>query len=104
MYNVRLLHANYWLLGHISQQLPLGLKPISTVSNTHPQFRVIELGYRYSFGQGVGQIFLPVDLLKVDVSPINDLSYQMISSQYVLGPLMRLWFLRLSNSTSTITV
>ena len=99
MYNVKLLHANCWLLGHISQQLPLGLKQISTVSYTHLQFTIIELGYRYGLGHGVGYVLLSIDLLKVDIISNHDFSYQVISAQNVLGPLMRLWFFRLSDGT-----
>ena len=41
-------------LGHISQQLPLVLKPLGTVSNTHLRLVVVELLYRQGFSEGVG--------------------------------------------------
>ena len=63
-------------LGHIFQQLPLVLKPLGTVSNTHLRLVVVELLYRQGFSEGVGQVFLSIDLLKVDVTSIHDLPDQ----------------------------
>ena len=104
MYNVKLLHANCWLLGHISQQLPLGLKPISTVSYTHLQFTIIELGYRYGLGHGVGYVLLSIDLLKVDVTSIHNFLDEMVAVQNMLRPLVCFGFLRLSNGFRAITI
>ena len=41
-------------LGHIFQQLPLVLKPLGIVSNTHLQLVVVELLYCQGFSEGVG--------------------------------------------------
>ena len=71
-------------LGHIFQQLPLVLKPLSTVSNTHLRLVVVELLYRQGFSEGVSQVLLSVDLLKIDVTSIHDLSDQVEAMQDVL--------------------
>ena len=58
---------------HIFQQLPLILKPLGIVFNTHLQLVVVELLYRQGFSEEVGQVLLSVDLLKIDITLIHDL-------------------------------
>ena len=73
-------------LGHYSQQSPTCLKPIGAVSNTHLRLVVIELLHRNGFSEWVGQVLLPVDLLKVDVTSIHDLPDEMVAVQNMLRP------------------
>ena len=96
--------ANDWLWNTISNNLPLGLKPIGAVSSTHLRLVVIELLHRKSFSEWVGQILLSVDLLKVDVTSIHNFSDEMVAVQNMLHPLVCLRFLRLSNGSRAVTV
>ena len=89
-------------MGHIFQQLPLILKPLGTVSNTHLRLVVVELLYRQGFSEGVGQILLSVDLLKVDITSIHDLLDQVKAVQNILHLLVCFGFLRLSYGTSAV--
>ena len=91
-------------LEHISQQLPLVLKPLGIVSNTHLRLVVVELLHRNCFSEWVGQVLLPVDLLKIDVTSIQNLSDEMVAAQNMLRPLVSLWFLHLSNGSRAVTV
>ena len=75
-------------IGHIFQQLLLGLELIGIVSNTHLSFVFIELFDFESFSKWVGQIFLFVDLLKVDITSFHNLSYKVIAVQDMLGVVM----------------
>ena len=65
---------------------------------------VVELFYRQDFSEGVGQVLLSVDLLKVDVTSFHDLSYEVVAAQDMLGSVMRLWLFRLGNRSSAVTV
>ena len=65
---------------------------------------IVELLYRQDFSEGVGQVLLSVDLLKVDVTLIHDLPDQVEATQNVLRPLVCFGFLCLSYGTSAITV
>ena len=96
--------ADDWLWDTIPNNLPLGLKPIGVVSNTHLRLEVVELLHRNGFSEWVSQILLSVDLLKVDVTSIHDFSDAMVAAQNMLRPLVCLWFLRLSNGSRAITV
>ena len=96
--------ADDWLWDTIPNNLPLGLKPIGAVSNTHLRLVVIELLHRNGFSEWVGQVLLFVDLLKVDVSSIHDFLDEIVAAQNMLHPLVCLWFLRLSNGSRAITV
>ena len=60
--------ADDWLWDTISNNLPLGLKPISAVSNTYLWLVVVELLHRNGFSEWVSQVLFLVDLLKVDDS------------------------------------
>ena len=91
-------------LGHIFQQLPLVLKPLGIVSNIHLRLVVVELLYLQGFNEGVGQVLLSVDLLKVDITSIHDLPDQVEAAQDVLRLLMCFRFLRLSYGTSVVIV
>ena len=66
------------ILGYNFQQLLLGLKPIGVVFYTNLSVEVIELFDPKSFGEGVGYILFSVNLLKLDVTLIYDLSYKVI--------------------------
>ena len=44
---------------------------------------VIELFSPESFSEGVGQVFLSIDLSKIDVTSIFDLSYKVIAMQHI---------------------
>ena len=71
--------ADDWLWDTIPNNLPLGLKPIGAVSNTHLRLVVVELLHRNGFSEWVGQVFLPVNLLKDDVTSIHDFSDEMVA-------------------------
>ena len=96
--------ADDWLWDTIPNNLPLGLKPIGAVSNTHLRLVVIKLVHRNGFSEWVDQILLPVDLLKVDVTSIHDLPDQVEAVQNMLRPLVCFGFLRLSYGTSAVVV
>ena len=64
-----------WLWDTIPNKLPLVLKPIRTVSNTHLPFISVEFFNSDSFSKRVSRIFLSIDLQKFDVTSIYDLSY-----------------------------
>ena len=51
-----------WLWDTIPNKLPLVLKPIRTVSNTHLSFISIEFFNSDSFSKRVSQILLSIDL------------------------------------------
>ena len=74
------------------------------VSYTHLPTVVIKFFDTEGFSEGVSQILLSIDLLKVDVTSINDLSYKVIAMQNVLGPMVRLWFLGLSYGSCAVTI
>ena len=65
---------------------------------------VVELLYHQGFSEGVGQVLLYVDLLKVDVTSIHDFSDEMVAMQNMLRPLVCLRFFRLSNGSRAVTV
>ena len=65
---------------------------------------VVELLYCQSFSEGVGQVLLSIDLLKVDVTSIHDLPDQVEATQDVLRPLMCFGFLCLSYGTNAVAV
>ena len=65
---------------------------------------VVELLYRQGFNEEVGQVFLSVDLLKIDITSIHDLSDQMEVTQNVLRPLVCFGFFHLSYDTSAVAV
>ena len=65
---------------------------------------VVELLYCQGFSERVGQILLSIDLLKVDIISIHDLSDQMEAMQNVLRPLVCFGFLHLSYGTSAVAV
>ena len=48
--------------------------------------------------------FFSIDLLKLDIISIYDLSNKMVAVQNMLGTLMGLQFLRLSNGSSVVIV
>ena len=91
-------------LRHIFQQLPLVVKSLGTVSNTHLRLVVVELLYRQDFSEGVSQVLLSIDLLKVDVTSIHDFSDQVEAMQNVLRLLVCFGFFRLSYGTSAVAV
>ena len=93
-----------WVWDTIPNNLSLGLKPISAVSNTHLRLVVIELLHRNGFSEWVSQVLLPIDLLKVDVTSFHDLPDEMVAAQNMLRPLVYLRFLRLSNGSRAVTV
>ena len=93
-----------WLWYTISNNLPLGLKPIDAVSNTHLWFVVVELLHCNGFSEWVGQVLLSVDLLKVDITSIHNFLDEMVAAQNMLHPLVCLGFLRLSNGSRAVTV
>ena len=93
-----------WLWDTIPNNLPLGLKPIDAVSNTHLRLEVVELLHRNGFSEWVSQILLPIDLLKVDVTSIHYFSDEMVAVQNMLRLLVCLRFLRLSNGSRAVTV
>ena len=73
-----------WLaLEHNFQQLPLELKPIKLVSNTHLSFVIIELFKFDCSNQWVSQVLLLIDLPKVDF--ISILSNKVIAMQKLFG-------------------
>ena len=82
----------------------LGLKPIGTVSYIHLQLMIIELLDFESFSKWVDQILPPIDLLKVNVTSIHDLSDKMITAQNMFGVLMGSQLLSLSNGSSIVAV
>ena len=57
-------------LGHIFQQLLLGLKPIRSISNIHLPFEIIELIKSDCSSQWIGQVLLSVDLSKINFTSI----------------------------------
>ena len=65
---------------------------------------VVELFDTEGFSEGVSQILLSINLLKINVTSINDLSHKVIAMKYVLGPMMRLWLLGLSNGSCAVTI
>ena len=83
-----LQQAYDWLWDTIPNNLPLGLKPIGAVSNIHLRLVVVELLHRNGFSEWVGQVLLPVDLLKVDITSIHDLLDEMVAVQNMLRPLV----------------
>ena len=105
-YNTELnrLQPRRLALGHNSQQLPLVLKPIRRVSNTHFPFTIVELFYSEGFSEGVGQNFFSINLQKIDVASFHDLSYEVVAPQNVLGAVMSFRLLSLSNGSSAVTV
>ena len=74
------------------------------VSNTHFPSVIIEFLDTEGFSQRVSHVLLSIDILKVDVTSINDLSYKVIASQDVLGPMMRFWLLGLSYGSRAVTI
>ena len=64
--------ADDWLWDTIPNNLPLGLKPIGAVSNTHLRLVVVELLHRNGFSEWVSQVLLPIDLLKIDITSIHN--------------------------------
>ena len=93
-----------WLWDTIPNNLPLGLKPIGAVSNTHLRLVVVELLHRNGFSEWVSQVLLPIDLLKIDVTSIHNFSDELVAAQKMLHLLVCLWFLRLSNGSRAVTV
>ena len=53
---------------------------MGAVSNTHLRLVVVELLHRNGFSEWVGQIFLFVDLQKVDVTSIHNFSDEMVAT------------------------
>ena len=91
-------------LGHIPNYLPLGLKSIEVVSNIHLQLMIIELLDFEGFSKWVGEIFFSIDLLKIDVTSIHELTDKVMATQNVFDFLIKLKFLDLSYGTSAIIV
>ena len=91
-------------MGHNSQQLSLGLKPIRIVSNTHSPFTKVKLFDSEGFGKSFGHIFFSIDLHKIDVASLHDLLDEVVASQNVLGAMMSSRLFRLSNGASTVIV
>ena len=73
------------------------------VSYTHLPTVVVELFDIDDFSEGVSQIFLSINLLKINITSINDLSHKVIAAQYAFGPMVRLWLLGLSNGSRDVT-
>ena len=96
--------ADDWLWDTIPNNLPLGLKPIGAVSNTHLRLVVVELLHRNGFSEWVGQVLLSVDLLKVNVTSIHYLPDEMVAVQNMLRPLVCFRFLCLSNGSRAVTI
>ena len=74
------------------------------VSYTHLPTVVVELFDTEGFSEGVSQILLSVNLLKINVTSINDLSHKVKAVQNVFGPMVRLWLLSLSNGSCVVTI
>ena len=96
--------ADDWVWDTIPNNLPLGLKPIGAVSNTHLRLVVVELLHRNGFSEWVSQVLLLVNLLKIDVTSIHNFLDEMVAAQNMLRPLVCLGFLRLSNGSRAVTV
>ena len=72
--------ADDWLWDTIPNNLPLGLKPIGAVSNTHLRLIVVKLLHRNGFSKWVSQVLLSIDLLKIDVTSIHNFSDEMVAA------------------------
>ena len=59
--------------------IPLVLKLIWIVSNTYSPFKKVELFDSEGFGKSVGQIFFSIDLHKIDIASLHDLSYEVVA-------------------------
>ena len=74
------------------------------ISNSHLRLVVVELLYYQGFSERGGQVLLFVDLLKIDVTSIHNLSDQVEATQNVLRLLVCFGFLHLSYGTSAVIV
>ena len=91
-------------LGYISNNLSLGLKLIGAIFNTYLRFEVVELLHPNSFSEWIDQVLLLVNLLKVDVTSIDNLPHKIVAMQNMLHLLACFQFLRLSNGSRAIVV
>ena len=74
------------------------------VSFTHLPTVVVELFDTEGFSEGVSQILLSVNLLKINITSINDLSHKVIAAQNMFGPMVRLRLLGLSYGSCAVTI
>ena len=87
-----------------SNNLPLELKPITFISKYHGEYMRVKLLLRKWLSQRIIDILISGHLFCDCITPINDFSNQVVSSEYVFGPLMRSWFLCLGSGSIVITI
>ena len=75
-------------LVHITNNLPLVLGQINIVSNTHGPNMTLMLRLWKRLSQRISNIIICRYSAYLDISPLNDLSDEMITPEYVFGSLM----------------
>ena len=80
------------------------LKPIAFVSHTFGKFMKIVLLLGKWLRQEIGCILTSGHFLYLSIISANDISDNVVSSEYVFGPLMRPWFLSLCYGSIVVTI
>ena len=88
----------------LSNNLPLDLKSITFLSNNISTYVIVKLLFWKWLSQRINNVLINGHFLYDYIMPTNDLSNQVVTSEYVFGSLMRPWFLCLSNGSIVITI